>query len=80
MGCGIRILAHPYSGKSLLNTGDHLLRRYAKVFKTKGYVFLDDRCDDLIIRVLEDHTGAAADLPNIFFLPCVIAADDHISV
>ena len=76
----IGISAHAYRRKSAFNPGNHLFRRDAEILQTEGNVFLDDSGDDLVVRILENHTGPLADLPDELFIPGVVSADDDISL
>ena len=75
----IGVGAHAHSRKGTFNPGNHFFRRDAEIFQTEGNVFLDDGGDDLVVRILEDHAGPLADLPDQLFFTGVVSADDNIA-
>ena len=42
-----------------------LIGRHAEVLGAKGHVVLDDRRDELVVGILEDHADLLADLPEL---------------
>ena len=66
-------LIHPDSLQALLHTLPDFLCGNAQIFRAKAHVLLNDLTDDLIIRVLENHTGLLADIPQIAFIRGVLA-------
>ena len=54
---------HIDGAERLINPASNLLRRHAEIFGAEGDVLLHHRGDDLVIRVLEHHAHALANLP-----------------
>ena len=49
----------------------------ADILRPEAHVLLDDRGDDLIVRILKDHAGFLPDLPDIFLALRVHPVDPH---
>ena len=79
MRSGIRVFIHPYRGQSLLDPRDHFFCRHAQVFQAEGDIFLYHSGNNLIVGILEDHSGTAADFPDQLLLPGIKTADNDIS-
>ena len=47
------------------------MRLHAEIFQGKGYIFLYNRRDNLIIRVLEHHPYLLPDIEKIALILCV---------
>ncbi|MPN11017.1 hypothetical protein SDC9_158315 [bioreactor metagenome] len=52
---------------------------HAKVFKPESHILAHHGGDDLVIRVLEHHAAALADLPGIFIIRRIHAADKDLA-
>ena len=52
---------HTNTLQGALHAGPDLLSRDADIFRTESDVLLDNRRDDLVVRILENHTGLLSD-------------------
>ena len=72
-----RELLHPDGGERVVDAAADLLRRYAEVLRREGDVLLHHVRDDLVIRILEYHADAAADLEQTRLVARVHPLDIH---
>ena len=54
--------------KAFVHPLPDFLCRDSDVLRTESDILLHDASDDLVVRILEDHPGFLADLPDVFFL------------
>ena len=52
-------------------------RRQPQIFRSESHIFFDDRCHDLIIRILKHHTYMLPDLIQLFFVTGIDAGNPH---
>ena len=52
-------------------------RRHAHIFRAEGHVLFHRGADDLVVRVLENHAGVAADLPDRVGFLRVAPGEEH---
>ena len=70
------VFVHADLLQGLVDTLADLRARHAEVFRGEGHVVLNHVGDKLVVRVLENHADAAADLKNLVLLAAVDAVDD----
>ena len=66
---------HIYDAQRFIHTFPDLIRRYADILRTEGYVFFHNGCHDLVVRVLEYHPYLLAYHPQVIFFHCIHAVD-----
>ena len=68
---GLHTVRHHVDGfERTIHTCPDLVGRYADVLRAEADILLDDGCDDLVIRILEDHAG-------FLFILRIAATDEH---
>ena len=55
---------HPNRIKALIDTFPDILRMDAQIFRSEPYILFHHRTDDLVIRILENHSGLLAYFPQ----------------
>ena len=60
-----------------IHTCPDLVGRYTDVLRSETDILLDDGSDDLVIRILENHTGFLSDVPDFLFILRIAPADEH---
>ena len=70
------VFVHADLLQSLVHALADLRARHAEVFRGEGHVVLNHVGDKLVVRVLEDHADAAADLKNLVLLAAVDPVDN----
>jgi len=76
----VTVFNHPNRFQAIFHSLPDLLCRHAQVLRTKSHVFLNDRSYDLIIRILEYHSGALTYIPQMFIFLRVHSVYPHGSV
>ena len=74
------MLRHADSLEGLIDALPDLLCRDSDIFRSESHVLLDDRGDDLIVRILKDHAGLLPDLPDVLLTLRIHPVDPHRSL
>ena len=61
------VLIHAYGLQAFLHPLPDLLRRHTHILGAESHIFFHYLADNLIIRVLKNHSGSLADFPQILF-------------
>ena len=65
MGGAFAVFVHTHRFQGLIHPPADLSRFHAHIFGREGHILFHHRRHDLVIRVLEHHTGALADLKQL---------------
>ena len=67
---------HPDRFQRVIDTLSDLGRCDTQILRPKSNIILDDRGNDLVVRILEDHAGGLTDVPEVFFILRIVAVDE----
>ena len=74
------VCLHMYGRERIINAVIDLLAGKPQVLRPKGNVLLHDRRDQLIVRVLEDHTCRLADVQKVSLVRRIHPRNDHLAL
>ena len=60
--CVHSVLIHTNCLQCFIDSSSYLLRLYAHIFKSEGYILFNDSCNDLIVGVLKYHSNLLSDI------------------
>ena len=66
---------HIHSRERLIDAPADLSGRHAEILRAERHIILDDRRDELIVRILEHHADLLPDAPDLRLLPRIDAVD-----
>ena len=69
VGRKFSVLIHAYSLQALFHPLPDLFRGDSHVFRTESYIFIHHRTNDLVVRILKNHSGCLTDIPDVLLFP-----------
>ena len=73
----LAVLQHSDLSQAVIHPRPDLICRNSDILRTEPDILLDHRSDDLVVRILENHTRLLADFPYLFLPGGINLVDPH---
>ena len=77
--CVHPIFIHSNRFQGIVHPFPNRFRRQPQIFRSERHIFLHDRCNDLVVRILKHHAHVLSDVVQLFFIAGVHAGDPHLA-